>query len=158
MDYYNVLGIPRDATREEIKYAYEVRARQPLNDDVKMTLSLAYRTLSDSASKVNYDLYLAQGFSGLPILDLVADPTPAVHLSSKVSHVQPRDRAESASNTSITERNEQLLSLYHAEIGRMQAQRDQKSGGIAKDFMYFLVFGSLSFFLVSLVCASAMVW
>jgi DnaJ-class molecular chaperone len=61
-DFYDILGIPKDATKDEIKNAYRRRAtevhpdKQPNNDNTEfLAVSKAYRILSDIKSRLFYD-------------------------------------------------------------------------------------------------------
>lgn len=70
-DYYAILGVPRDATQEEIKRAYRRLAlkyhpdRNPGNKEAEekfKEISEAYEVLSDPEKRAIYDTY---GYSGL---------------------------------------------------------------------------------------------
>ena len=74
-DYYNTLGVSRDATPEDIKKAYRSMARkyhpdvssEPDAEDKFKEINAAYEVLSDSEKRALYDRYgtdVPQGFGG----------------------------------------------------------------------------------------------
>jgi DnaJ-class molecular chaperone len=75
-DYYNILGVNRDASKEEIKAAYRRLAHQchpdkPGGDEKKFKeINEAYQVLSDDQKRQQYDQFgttfpsYAQGFGG----------------------------------------------------------------------------------------------
>lgn len=73
-DPYHVLGLPRDASEDEIKKAYRKKAllyhpdRNPGNQEAEekfKQISAAYEILSDHTKRVNFDLYGHTGSQGL---------------------------------------------------------------------------------------------
>jgi molecular chaperone DnaJ len=76
-DYYEVLGVPRDASEEDIKRAFRRRARE-LHPDVNADpeaearfkeAATAYEALSDPETRAAYDRYGPEGLRGRPVGD-----------------------------------------------------------------------------------------
>ncbi len=74
-DYYEVLGVSRDASTEEIRRAYRKKARQlhpdyagPQSEEAFKELSVAYEVLSDPTKRERYNLggYDRPGAGGMP--------------------------------------------------------------------------------------------
>src|SRR4051795_9559074 len=86
-DYYEILGIPRTATQEEIKRAHRKLVRQhhpdvnkndPKSEAKFKEVQEAYDVLSDETKRKNYDQYgtaeAPSGFGGSPNAGGGADP------------------------------------------------------------------------------------
>jgi hypothetical protein len=78
-DYYDILGVPRNASEDDIKRAYRILAQQFHPDKENGSekrfkeINEAYRVLSGASSKTDYD---RQYDSGLPDEDEFEPPTP----------------------------------------------------------------------------------
>src|SRR5579875_247146 len=73
-DYYETLGVPRDASAEDIRRAYRTLARQyhpdinkePGAEDRFKEISEAYEVLRDPEKRTRYDRQSARGGAGRP--------------------------------------------------------------------------------------------
>jgi molecular chaperone DnaJ len=73
-DYYDLLGVSRDASQEDIKRAYRQRARElhpdanPDDPDAEARfkeVALAYETLADPEKRQRYDMFGPEGVAGV---------------------------------------------------------------------------------------------
>jgi len=72
MDYYDILGVDKDASQDDIKKAYRRRAREthpdvnksPEAEDEFKKISEAYSVLGDENKRKNYDNPTIPGFNG----------------------------------------------------------------------------------------------
>ncbi len=73
-DYYEILGVPRNASQEDIQRAYRRLARayhpdlnsDPVAEDRFKEISEAYNVLSDPATRRRYDAF-GPGFRQIPV-------------------------------------------------------------------------------------------
>jgi molecular chaperone DnaJ len=81
-DYYEVLGVRRDATPEEIKKAYKEAAlryhpdRNPDDPEAEekfKEVTQAWQVLSDDEKRRNYDTFGSEGVQGMPNIHLDMD-------------------------------------------------------------------------------------
>lgn len=82
-DYYDVLGVPRDADQQEIKRAFRRKAREhhpdvnredPEAEARFKELAEAYEVLSSPESRAAYDRYGFDGLRGRPMTDFEHTP------------------------------------------------------------------------------------
>lgn len=77
-DYYTILGVGRDATKDEIKKAYRKlalkyhpdRNKEPGAEERFKKISEAYAVLSDDEKRKQYDMYGSSAFSGYSAEDI----------------------------------------------------------------------------------------
>jgi len=69
MDFYDILGVPKDATIDEIKKAYRRLAfkyhpdKNPEGEEIFKRINLAYQTLSDPEKRRKYDFMQKLGLT-----------------------------------------------------------------------------------------------
>lgn len=106
-DFYDLLGLPRNATQDDVKRAYREKVREyhpDLNDDPRAqaqftALKKAYDTLDDPGERADYDRlgheeYVAKRINGLPSQDKWATGS-----SATASGSQPRASATASTAT-----------------------------------------------------------
>ena len=101
MDYYNILGVDKTATQEEIKKAYRklaIKYHPDKGGDAEKfkEISEAYETLSDPVKRQEYDnpqpdlsdffnIFLFYGYSAASILSVITENSDGRFSKSKSS-------------------------------------------------------------------------
>jgi len=111
-DFYDLLGLPRDATQDEVRRAYREKVREyhpDLNDDPRAqaqftALKKAYDTLGDPNERQDYDrlgheAYVAKRLEGLPSQEKWATGTSE---SAAESSMRTGGRESAAASTRTT--------------------------------------------------------
>jgi len=103
-DYYSVLGVPKTATAEEIKAAYEVLKRKwdpnlpsnknPRGKEIYQNIEEAYEILKDEKKRISYDKFghSAVNFNGIDMETLFDNFRSTLESSDPWSETEPTTR------------------------------------------------------------------
>jgi len=160
-DFYQVLGIGREATPEEVKRAYRKLARQyhpdvngsPGATDKFREIQEAYEVLSDHEKRRNYDRFGTANLNGIRIevygpglLDLPVWGFEERHLKAALKRVQSNLEtilADLQGRESMRYRVDDLEGLYVDLVIRRLANGDLRVHIVARNDLFGGIFGDL---------------